>query len=185
MKRPLIAAAVVAATASLSVSAAGLPPGFDDNPSVPDAVAKAQASGKPVIVYYTERNCASCNALDGWLVRGDIRQAYKDSYHFSLVFGDDMVPEERDRWRATYSPRGAPAWVVLTGDGRYLCTASGGFANANAALELHKLLSRAVAKAEESGGTGDAPKLAAAPVKPRSCSAAALGLSAESLAASR
>lgn len=170
MKRLLAAAAALAAHSIVLVSgasAANLPPGFDDNPSVIEALAKARASGKPVILYFTEHDCRGCTALDGWLVRGDIRQAFSGGYHFSMVFGDDMVPSERERWRATYSPGGAPAWVVLAADGRYVCTANGGFANANAAMELHRLLSRAATRA---GSTGDAT------VRPRPCNANALGL---------
>jgi len=147
-----------------------LPPAYDDSPSIIDALAKARGTGKPVIVYLTEHNCPVCDALDGWLVRGDVRQAFAPSYHFSMVFADDMVAEERERWRATYSPRGAPAWVVLAPDGSYVCTASGGFANATAALELHKVLARATARPGESG------KLAAMPPRPRNCSVQALGL---------
>jgi hypothetical protein len=89
-------------------------------------------------------------------------------YH-SMVFSDDLVPEERDRWRATYSPRGAPSWVVLAADGSYLCTAAGGFVNATAALELHKLLSRATTR------PGESSKLADLPLKPRTCTAHNLG----------
>ncbi len=169
--KPLLAAPAVLA-ASLSVfgpaaSATSLPPGFDDNPSVVDALAKARGTGKPVILYFTEHDCRSCSALEGWLVRGDIRQAFSGGYHFSMVFGDDMVPEERERWKATYSPGGAPAWVVLSADGRYLCTAPGGFVNASAAMELHKVLSRA---ATRSGAPGEGG------ARPRPCSAHALGL---------
>ena len=166
-KRVLVAATV--ALAAASALATTLPPGFDDNPSVVDAVAKARSTGKPVIVYFTEHNCQTCSALDGWLVRGDLRQAFGSGYHFSMVFGDDMVPEERERWKTTYSPKGAPAWVVLAADGSYLCTASGGFPSASAALELHKVLSRATAR------NGDARTLEAG-VKPRACSEKALGL---------
>jgi hypothetical protein len=163
MKKPILAlsAAALAATAFATT----LPPGFDDNPSVVDAVAKARTSGKPVVVYFTEHNCTACGALDGWLLRGDIRQAFKDAYHFSMVFGDDMVPGERERWRAIYAPKGAPAWVVLAADGSYLCTASGGFANATAALDLHRLLS----KAAGAKGAEGVPK-------PRNCSPQALGV---------
>jgi hypothetical protein len=169
MKRFLVA--VAAALAVPAAVASTLPAGFDDNPSVVDAVAKARSTGKPVIVYYTGHNCQACGALDGWLVRGDIRQAFGPSYHFSMVFGDDLVPEERERWRATYSPRGAPAWVVLGADGSYLCTASGGFASATAALELHKLLSRATTRpADGMVKVGDGP------AKPRNCNAQALGI---------
>lgn len=164
-----VRAALLASLAALvpAASATGLPPGFDDNPSVIEALAKARATGKPVILYFTEHDCRSCSALDGWLVRGDIRQAFSGGYHFSMVFGDDMVPQERERWKATYSPGGAPAWVVLAADGRYLCTAPGGFVNATAAMELHKLLSRAVTR---TGAPADGPG------RPRPCSAHALGL---------
>jgi hypothetical protein len=166
MNKPLLAAAALAAAlAGVPAAATTLPPGYDDNPSVVDAVAKARSSGKPIVVYFTEHNCQACGALDGWLVRGDIRQAYKDAYHFSMVFGDDMVPEERERWRATYAPKGAPAWVVLASDGSYVCTASGGFPNATAALDLHRLLSRAVPV-----------KVGGPPAKPRACSPQALGV---------
>jgi len=144
-----LALSLALSLAAAPVGAGSLPPGFDDNPTVVDAVAKARASGKPVIVYFSEHNCTACGALDGWLVRGDIRQAFAPGYHFSVVFGTDLVPTERERWRATYTPRGAPSWVVLAADGSYLCTATGGFANATAALELHKVVSRAVAKAGE------------------------------------
>lgn len=166
-KRLIVAAAAALATAS--TFATTLPPGFDDNPSVVDAVAKARSTGKPVILYFTEQNCQICSALDGWLLRGDIRQAFGGGYHFSMVFGNDMVPKERERWKATYSPRGAPAWVVLAADGTYLCTASGGFPTASAALDLHKVLSRATAKTGDAKGMGPA-------VKPRLCSEKALGL---------
>lgn len=173
MKKPLIVAAT-AALVTASAIASTLPPGFDDNPSVVDAVAKARSTGKPVILYFTDHNCHTCGALEGWLVRGDIRQAFGGGYHFSMVFGDDMVPEERERWKATYSPKGAPAWVVLAADGSYLCTASGGFPNASAALELHKVLSRATAKNGDAKN-GDVKTVEAA-VKPRACSEKALGL---------
>lgn len=175
MKTSLLAAAAAAvvALATTASLAASLPPGFDDNPSVVDAVAKARTSGKPVIVYYTDQNCATCTALDGWLVRGDIRQAFAGSYHFSMVFADDLVPEERERWKATYVPRGtAPAWVVLNADGSYLCTASGGFANAVEALELHKRLGRAVA----ARGGAQATTVSSGADKPRPCTDRALGL---------
>jgi hypothetical protein len=59
--------------------------------------------------------------------------------------------------------------VVLAADGSYLCTSSGAFPNASAALELHKVLSRATTKG------GDARAMDAA-VKPRACSEKALGL---------
>jgi hypothetical protein len=167
MKRPAFAVAALSAALILcapGATAASLPPGFDDNPSVIEAVAKAQTSGKPVIVYFTGHDCNACGALDGWLLRSDIRQAFSQGYHFSMVFGDDMVPEERSRWRATYSPRGAPAWVVLAADGSYLCTAPGGFVNATAAMELHKLLSRATSR------PGESSKLAETTTdKPRTC----------------
>jgi len=162
-------AAATAVLATASALATTLPPGFDDNPSVVDAVAKARSTGKPVILYFTEHNCQTCSALDGWLLRGDIRQAFGGGYHFSMVFGDDMVPEERERWKATYSPKGAPAWVVLAADGSYLCTSSGAFPSASAALDLHKVLSRATSK------NGDARAMDAA-VKPRACSEKALGM---------
>ena len=168
MKKHILVAAT-AALAAASAIASTLPPGFDDNPSVVDAVAKARSTGKPVILYFTDHNCHTCGALEGWLVRGDIRQAFGGGYHFSMVFGDDMVPEERERWKATYSPKGAPAWVVLAADGSYLCTASGGFPNASAALELHKVLSRATAKGGEAKGIETA-------AKPRACNEKALGL---------
>ena len=118
---------------------------------------------------YVNDNCTACGALDGWLLRADIRQAFAPAYHFSMVFGDDMVPAERDRWRATYSPKGAPSWVVLAADGSYLCTATGGFTNATTALELHKLLSRATSR------PGEASKLVEGPVKPRPCNASTMG----------
>lgn len=172
MKTPLIAAALAALATTASI-AASLPPGFDDNPSVVDAVAKARSSGKPVIVYYTDQNCASCSALDGWLVRGDIRQAFAGAYHFSMVFADDLAPAERERWKTTYVPRGAaPAWIVLNADGSYLCTASGGFANAVEALELHKRLGRAVA----ARGGASATRVNAGADTPRACTDRALGL---------
>ncbi|MFM1988918.1 MAG: hypothetical protein RJA99_1875 [Pseudomonadota bacterium] len=173
MKTPLIAAALAALATTASI-AASLPPGFDDNPSIVDAVAKARTTGKPVIVYYTDQNCANCSALDGWLVRGDIRQAYAGAYHFSMVFADDLAPAERERWKSTYVPRGAaPAWIVLNADGRYLCTASGGFANAVEALELHKRLGRAVA----TRGGAAATRVSAGADAPRACTDRALGLS--------
>ncbi|MEI7446716.1 MAG: thioredoxin family protein [Burkholderiales bacterium] len=172
MKTSLLAAAV-AAFATTAAVAASLPPGFDDNPSVVEAVAKARTSGKPVIVYYTDQNCATCTALDGWLVRGDLRQAFAGSYHFTMVFADDLAPTERDRWKAAYVPRGAaPAWVVLNADGSYLCTAAGGFANAVEALELHKRLGRAVA----ARGGASAKTVSSGPDKPRACTDRALGL---------
>jgi hypothetical protein len=173
MKHSALAAAFALLLPALvpSALATNLPPGFDDNPSVVDAVAKARDTGKPVIVYFTEQNCSACGALDGWLLRSDIRQAFAGGYHFSMVFGDDMVPEERARWRATYSPRGAPSWVVLAADGSYLCTATGGFANATAALELHKVLSKAAPRQGESSKF--ATELGS---KPRNCSAQALGV---------
>lgn len=193
---------------AVPAGAGSLPPGFDDNPTVVDAVAKARGTGKPVIVYFSDHDCRACGALDGWLVRGDVRQAFAPGYHFSVVFGSDLVPAERERWRATYIPRGAPSWVVLAADGSYLCTSAGGFSNATAALELHRVLSKAAGKAAESRAAegkvidvkADAKpderadgkvdgkvdpkaddgkarsKLVAAPVRPRPCSAAALGV---------
>lgn len=162
-----LAAAAFGLLAVAPLTHAGiLPPGYDDQPSVVDAVARARETGKPVIVYFTESKCQTCDSLQGWLLRSDIRQAFAKGYHFSIVSGDDMVPEERERWRMTYSPRGAPAWVVLAADGSYLCTASGGFATSNAALELHRVLSTAVAR-QVKEPNGD---------KPRNCSAHALGI---------
>ena len=171
MKRALLNLALAASAALVApaVGAVTLPPGYDDNPSVVEAVAKARESGKPVIIYVAERVCQVCQAIDGWLVRGDVRQAYKDSYHFAVVFADDMVPEERARWRATYSPRGAPSWVVLASDGSYVCTANGAFANGTAALELHKLLSKVASRPVETLKVSDGPS------RPRSCNANALG----------
>jgi len=167
----LLASLVLASFAASGPSLSNeLPPSFDDSPSIVDAPAKARGTAKPVIVYLTEQNCPVCDALDGWLVRGDVRQAFAPAYHFAMVFADDMVAGERERWRATYSPRGAPAWVVLAPDGSYVCTASGGFANATAALELHKVLARATARA------GEPSKLALMPPRPRNCSPQALGL---------
>ena len=171
-RRALMAALVAATLAVTPFAAQALPPGFDDNSSVVDAVAKAGKSGKLVIVYFAERTCERCTALDDWLVRGDIRQAFKDAYHFSMVFGDDMVPEERQRWRATYTPRGAPAWVVLSPEGQYVCTFSGGFANANEALDLHKLLARVT----DTRKVEVASKASDGPTKPRICSEKGLGL---------
>jgi hypothetical protein len=171
MRTPAFAAAL-ALSAGLIVpgaQASTFPPGFDDNPSVIEALAKARNTGKPVIVYFTEHNCRACGALDGWLLRRDVRQAFGSAYHFSMVFGDDMVAEERARWRATYSPRGAPSWVVLAADGSYLCTSPGGFVNATAALELHKVLSRAAAR------PGESTKLAELPTRPRDCNANTMG----------
>ena len=176
MKRALFAAALasVASVAALSAYAATLPAGYDDNPSVIDALAKARTSGKPVVVYYAEQKCPACDAHDGWLVRADVRQAYKDAYHFAVVYGDDMVEEERARWKATYVPRGAPSWVVLDATGGYVCTASGGFGNATAALELHRLLSRALSP---KGGAAVAVSRVSEP-QPRSrpCTERSLGL---------
>jgi hypothetical protein len=172
MRSPAVAAAALALSLGLGAPgahASNLPPGFDDNPSVIDALAKARDTGKPVIVYFTEQNCRACGALDGWLLRSDVRQAFASGYHFSMVFGDDMVPQERARWRATYSPRGAPSWVVLAADGSYLCTSPGGFVNATAALELHKVLSRATAR------PGESSKLAVQPSRPRNCNAHTMG----------
>jgi hypothetical protein len=179
-----IVTAVLVASMSAGAAAGSLPPGYDDNPTVVDAVAKARTTGKPVIVYLTEQNCQICGALDGWLVRSDLRQAFGGGYHFAMVFSDDMTPEERARWRATYVPRGAPAWVVLSKDGQYVCTASGGFATAAAALDLHKVLAKAVSRpaGEAASRGGDAGKMievarpADAPTKPRSCSAQSLGV---------
>jgi hypothetical protein len=173
MKTKLLVAALAALCATAAATAGPLPPSFDDSPSVVDAVAKAKVSGKPVIVYYTEQNCASCSALDGWLLRGDIRQAYAGAYHFSMVFADDLTPRERERWKATYVPKGAaPAWVVLNADGSYLCTAPGGFANAAEALELHRRL--ALAAATRTGAV--ATPVGASGAKPRACTERALGL---------
>lgn len=173
MKRTLLAAAL-ASVAALSAHAAALPPGFDDNPSVIDAVAKARTSGKPVVVYYAEQACPVCDAHDGWLVRADVRQAYKDAYHFAVVYGDDMVPEERARWKATWVPRGAPSWVVLDAGGGYVCTASGGFGNATAALELHRVLSRALSARSAAGVA--VSKVSEGPAKFRPCTDRSLGL---------
>jgi hypothetical protein len=180
MKRSLIAAAcaAAAAVAAVSVHAATLPPGYDDNPSVIDAVAKARTSGKPVVVYYAEQNCPACDAHDGWLVRADVRQAYKDAYHFAVVYGDDMVDEERARWRSVYVPRGAPAWVVLDAQGSYLCTASGGFGNATAALELHRVLSRALSTRNASAPAVSKVSDGASRLRP--CTERSLGLPARS-----
>ncbi len=172
MKKPLLAAAL-ASFAILSAHAATLPPGYDDNPSVIDAVAKARTSGKPVVVYYAEQTCPVCDAHDGWLVRADVRQAYKDAYHFAVVYGDDMVPDERARWKATYVPRGAPSWVVLDASGGYVCTASGGFGNATAALELHKVLSRAFSSKNASAVS--VSKVSDGPPKFRPCTDRSLG----------
>lgn len=191
-----LALSVALSSVAAPVAAGSLPPGFDDNPTVVEAVAKAKTSGKPVIVYVSEPNCTACGALDGWLVRGDIRQAFAPGYHFSVLFTTDLVPQERERWKATYSPRLAPSWVVLNADGSYLCTSAGGFANATAALELHKVLAKATAKAGEARSAeakviaakaedtvdtkaedGKArAKLAVAAVKPRPCNASALGV---------
>jgi predicted DCC family thiol-disulfide oxidoreductase YuxK len=172
MKTSLLAAAFVSLAAA-SAYAATLPAGYDDNPSVIEAVAKAKTSGKPVVVYFAEQNCPVCDAHDGWLVRADVRQAYKDAYHFAVVYGDDMVAEERARWKATYVPRGAPSWVVLDAEGGYVCTASGGFANATAALELHRVLSKALGPRSASG-TGFS-KVSDGPTKSRPCTERSLG----------
>jgi hypothetical protein len=173
MKRILLAA-VLASLGAVSALAVTLPPGYDDNPSVIDAVAKARTTGKPVVVYYAEQNCPVCDAHDGWLVRADVRQAYKDAYHFAVVYGDDMVAQERERWKATYVPRGAPSWVVLDSDGGYVCTASGGFGNATAALELHRVLSRAFASKNASAAR--ASRVSDGETKSRPCSERSLGL---------
>lgn len=173
MKRILLAA-VLASLGAVSALAVTLPPGYDDNPSVIDAVAKARTTGKPVVVYYAEQNCPVCDAHDGWLVRADVRQAYKDAYHFAVVYGDDMVAQERERWKATYVPRGAPSWVVLDSDGGYVCTASGGFGNATAALELHRVLSRAFASKNASAAR--ASRVSGGETTSRPCSERSLGL---------
>lgn len=173
MKKSLLAAALVC-VAAVSAVAATLPPGYDDNPSVIDAVAKAKTTGKPVVVYFAEQNCPVCDAHDGWLVRADVRQAYKDAYHFAVVYGDDMTTEERARWKATYVPRGAPSWVVLDSEGGYVCTSSGGFANANSALDLHKVLVKAFSKANAAAGT--VSRVSDGPVKSRPCTERSLGL---------
>jgi predicted DCC family thiol-disulfide oxidoreductase YuxK len=177
MKTSLLAAAFVSLAAA-SAYAATLPAGYDDNPSVIDAVAKAKTTGKPVVVYFAEQNCPVCDAHDGWLVRADVRQAYKDAYHFAVVYGDDMVAEERARWKATYVPRGAPSWVVLDAEGRYVCTASGGFANATAALELHRVLSKVLGP--RSASAAGFSKVSDGPVKSRPCTERSLGTSPSS-----
>jgi predicted DCC family thiol-disulfide oxidoreductase YuxK len=172
MKPSFLAAALVCVAAA-SAFAATLPAGYDDNPSVIEAVAKAKTSGKPVVVYFAEQNCPVCDAHDGWLVRADVRQAYKDAYHFAIVYGDDMVPEERARWKATYVPRGAPSWVVLDSEGGYVCTSSGGFASATAALDLHKVLSKALGARNASAASFS--KVSDGPVKSRPCTERSLG----------
>jgi len=187
--KPTVLAAVLALAAVLSPAGAGsLPRGFDDNPGVVEAVSKAASSGKPVIVYYSEQNCAACRALDGWLVRRDLREAYGVGYHFAVLFADDLTPQERERWQATYAPRGAPSWVVLAPDGSYLCTANGGFVNATTALEMHAVLGRAIASraqrraaaAKAAGPDADAKPAGVRPtetrVQVRPCNAAALGV---------
>jgi len=146
---PVLAAALALSFALTPAGAGTLPRGFDDNPTVVDAVSKAASTGKPVIVYFSEQKCDACSALDGWLVRRDIRQAYGPAYHFSVLFADDLAPQERERWKSTYIPRGAPSWVVLAPDGSYLCTANGGFVNATAALEMHTVLTKAATKVLE------------------------------------
>jgi len=191
---PFLAAALAFSFALQPAGAGTLPRGFDDNPTVVDAVSKAATTGKPVIVYFSEQNCNACSALDGWLVRRDIREAYGPSYHFSVLFADDLAPEERERWKATYSPRGAPSWVVLAPDGSYLCTANGGFVNATTALEMHTVLTRATtrmlerraaaAKVPEArgaeGAATDAKPLpvraAESRIRVRPCNASALGV---------
>lgn len=172
MKTPLLAAILASTVAG--AFAATLPTGYDDNPTIVEAVAKARISGKPVIVYFAEQNCQVCDAHDGWLVRADVRQAYKDSYHFAVVYGDDMVAEERARWRAAYAPRGAPSWVVLDSEGGYLCTSSGGFGNATAALDLHKVLTRALAA--QNASNGSISKVSDGPSRSRPCTMRSLGL---------
>ena len=78
----------------------------------------------------------------------------------------ELTAEELERYARQMGPG------VLSPEGQYVCTFSGGFANANEALDLHKLLARVT----DTRKVEVASKASDGPTKPRICSEKGLGL---------
>ena len=122
-----------------------LPKDFTTASSMSRAIENGKQSGRPIIVYYTRTNCPPCDVLQARLRKEDVAKPYRESYIFTAVWGSSMGQMDQQRYRDQYGTRGAPSWIVFTSDGRYVCTAVGGFKADDAGAALHTAIQAKVA----------------------------------------
>jgi hypothetical protein len=117
-----------------------LPKDFHTASSLTRAIENGKQSGRPIILYYTRTSCPPCDVLQARLRKEDVAKPYRESYIFTAVWGSSMGQMDQQRYRDRYGARGAPSWIVFTSDGRYVCTAVGGFKSDEAGAVLHKAI---------------------------------------------
>lgn len=117
-----------------------LPGDFQTESSLAQAIVTAKRTDKHVIVYYTRTNCPPCNVLRSRLRSEVVARPYRDSYVFTVAWGSSMGSVERDQYRQRYRVLGAPTWLVFANDGRYVCTAAGGFQTDEGGQALHQAI---------------------------------------------
>jgi hypothetical protein len=131
------AAALACGSASAAWESSILPSDFAMESSLERATSRAAKEGKAVVVYYTRTRCPPCDILQSRLKVEEIAGRYRENYVFTAVWGTSMNAGERQHYRAAYDVQGAPTWIFFSGEGKYLCTSSGGFRSTDQSIRLH------------------------------------------------
>lgn len=133
------------------------PQDFETENTLSNAISTAKKNGKHVILYATRSNCPPCKSLQALLRKDGIAKSYRESYTFTALWHSSMSQSELADHKQRYGVGGAPAWIVFTNTGQYICTARGGvFDNEIDGIKLHQSIQLLIASAKES--TSYAPR---------------------------
>lgn len=102
-----------------------------------DALAAAEISGKPLLIYFTQPDCSWCDKVEVLLDQPASRELLVNQYHFM----DIDIQRSRDSVSkallAALKVKGTPAFGVISPAGKVVCVHYGNIASASDLAAIH------------------------------------------------
>jgi thioredoxin-related protein len=128
--------AVVAFAYSVPSHAYGFPRGYLTQNGA-DALAAAEVSGKPLLIYFTQPDCSWCDKVEVLLDQPESRKMLSDQYHFMDI---DIQRSKDNVAKALLNAlkvKGTPAFGVISPAGKVVCMHYGNIRSASDLAAIH------------------------------------------------